>query len=496
MTEKLLVLGAGMAGLFTALALAPGKRDILILERDPPLPEGGVEAAFAEWRRRGVGQLRHSHGFLARMRNVIKHSHPALLDQLREAGCREISFTDLMPAALRQTYEPSAGDDDMVILTSRRTSFEFIVRRYVEALAGVTIVSDAFVRQLIVEAAPGAAMRVLGVSGEQDGQAREWRGDVIIDAQGRLSEAKEQLTAAGAVVPEESEDCGILYFTRHYRRIAAADPPVSRATGTGDLGYIKYARFPGDNGCFSITLAVPQVETALRQAVLKPEVFQQVCGLFPGIADWIDPAGSEPISRVFGMGDLKSHWRRFVSPERRAILGFFALGDSLIRTNPLYGRGCSFAAVESEILRDVLDETDDPALRARLYDARVTTALRPYFEDMRSQDRSAIRRAANALDPAYRAPLRAKVLQSFIGDGVGVAVRADVDLLREAIREFNMVDPPRAWLRRPENMLKVVGHWARGRTANARYHPPPLGPDRAGMMAALGLDTADAPATA
>ncbi len=495
MVEKLLVLGAGMAGLFTALALAPGRREVLILERDPPLPDGGVEAAFTEWHRRGVGQLRHSHGFLARMRNVIKRRHPELLERLREAGCREISFADMMPVALRQTYEPQAGDEDMVILTSRRTSFEFIVRRYVEALEGVTIASDAFVRELIVTAEPGAPLCVLGVRGEQNEQPREWLADVVIDAQGRLSEAKDQLIAAGAVIPEEAEDCGILYFTRHYRRIAA-DPAPVRATGTGDLGYIKYGRFPGDNGCFSITLAVPEVETALRQAVLKSEVFDRVCAMFPGIAGWVDPAGSEPISRVFGMGDLKSHWRRFVSPERRAILGFFALGDSLIRTNPLYGRGCSFAAVESEILQGVLDETDDPALRARLYDTRVTTALRPYFEDMRDQDRGAIRRAANALDPAYRPPLRAKVLQSFIGDGVGVAVRADVDLLREAMREFNMVDPPRAWLRRPENMLKVVSHWARGRGANARYYPPPLGPDRAGMMAALGLDAAGEPQAA
>src|SRR5580698_8769832 len=122
MSEKLLVLGAGMAGLFTALAFAPGAREIVILERDPPLPAGGVEEAFADWYRRGVGQLRHSHGFLARMRNVIKRRHPALLDQLREAGCHEISFSDLMPAALRETYTPRPGDDDMVILTSRRTS--------------------------------------------------------------------------------------------------------------------------------------------------------------------------------------------------------------------------------------------------------------------------------------------------------------------------------------------------------------------------------------
>src|SRR5580698_5086651 len=148
MSEKLLVLGAGMAGLFTALAFAPGAREIVILERDPPLPAGGVEEAFADWHRRGVGQLRHSHGFLARMRNVIKARHPALLDPLRE------------------TYEPKPGDEDMVILTSRRTTFEFTVRQYVEALEGVTIVSDAFVRELILSNEPGAPLQVLGVRGE------------------------------------------------------------------------------------------------------------------------------------------------------------------------------------------------------------------------------------------------------------------------------------------------------------------------------------------
>ena len=90
MAEKLLVLGAGIAGLFTALAFAPGTREILILERDPPLPDGGVEAAFTEWRRRGVGQLRHSHGFLARMRNVIKARRPSILLRRRVGVLSEL----------------------------------------------------------------------------------------------------------------------------------------------------------------------------------------------------------------------------------------------------------------------------------------------------------------------------------------------------------------------------------------------------------------------
>jgi 2-polyprenyl-6-methoxyphenol hydroxylase-like FAD-dependent oxidoreductase len=487
MSERVLVLGAGMAGLFTALALAPGQRQVTLVDRDPPPPDGGADAAFFEWKRRGVGQLRHSHGFLARMREVIRARHPALLGLLREAGCREIGITEMTPIALRDAYAPEPGDAEMVILTSRRTTFELVLRRYVEALPGVSITSEAFVRRLLTDAQDGAS-RVVGASVEQDGRSEDWAADIVVDAQGRLSECAEQLREAGAHVGEEAEDCGILYFTRHYRR-TAEDPPPVRATATGDLSYIKYGRFPGDNGCFSITLAVPEAEAELRTAVIRPEVFDRICALLPGIAAWVAPADAEPISPVYGMGDLSNHWRRFVSADQRAILGFFAVGDSLVRTNPLYGRGCSFAAVESEILGEVLDETADPAVRARLYDARITDALRAFYDDMCGQDRDAIRRALAARDGSARgSSLVGRLGKSFRDDGVAVAVRSDLPLLRAALREFNMLDPPRAWVRRPSTLVKSLGRWARGRAANARYYPPPLGPERAEMLAALGLE--------
>jgi 2-polyprenyl-6-methoxyphenol hydroxylase-like FAD-dependent oxidoreductase len=489
MSERVLVLGAGMAGLFTALALAPGPRQITLLERDPPPPDGGPDDAFFDWKRRGVGQLRHSHGFLARMRAVIAARHPALLEQLREAGCREIAFTEMTPVGLRAAYRPQAGDDEMVILTSRRTTFELLLRRYVETLPGVAITPDAFVRALTIEPAANGALQVAGVSFERGGRTWTLDADVVVDAQGRLSDAYAQLVEAGAHVADESEPCGILYFTRHYRR-TAADPPPARATATGDLSYIKYGRFPGDNGCFSITLAVPEAETELRLAVMRPEVFDRICALLPGIAEWVAPDGAEAISSVFGMGDLENHWRRFVSADQRAVLGFFAVGDSLVRTNPLYGRGCSFAAVESEVLGQVLDETPDPAVRARLYDTRIWTALRPYYEDMCAQDRGAIRRAHEARDPGHRRSMAQRLGQSFRDDGVAIAVRSDLPLLRAAMREFNMLDPPRAWLRRPETLIKSMGRWARGRAANAGYYPPSLGPDRAEMLHVLGLTAA------
>jgi len=42
MREKILVAGSGIAGLGAALALGGGSRDVTILDRDPPPPEGSA----------------------------------------------------------------------------------------------------------------------------------------------------------------------------------------------------------------------------------------------------------------------------------------------------------------------------------------------------------------------------------------------------------------------------------------------------------------------
>jgi 2-polyprenyl-6-methoxyphenol hydroxylase-like FAD-dependent oxidoreductase len=487
MAERVLVIGAGMAGLCLALALSPTGRPVTLLERDAAPPDESADQAFFDWNRRGVGHLRHSHAFLARLRNLIKANHPVLLAQLLDAGAREIGFADMLPDGLKAEYRPEPGDADMAVLTSRRTTLEWVMRAYVETLPNVEIVSSALVRGLIVERPEPDQLRVAGVTGDLVGAPHEWRADVVIDAGGKTSQAIEMLIEAGAQVSEETEGCGILYYTRHYRLLPGLDEPPRTAPGTGDLGFIKYGLFPGDNRCFSITLAVPEIEMELRQSVVRPETFDRICAMFPGIAPWTDPARSEPISKVFGMGDLNSRWRSLAPPDQRAVQGFFAVGDSLIRTNPLYGRGCSFAAIEAHILARVLEDAADPSTRARLYDARVKAELTPYFDDMRSQDRAAIRRASNARDPAYKAPVRTRVLTSFVNDGVRIAVRSDIGLMRAALRDFHMIEPPGAWLKRPGAMAKVLGVWARGKRRNADLYPPSPGPGRREMMQTLGL---------
>lgn len=77
--SRIIVLGAGIGGLSAAIALAGEGHEVTVIDRDPPPPELSADAAFDEWQRRGVGQLRHSHAFLARLYQLIRENHPALL---------------------------------------------------------------------------------------------------------------------------------------------------------------------------------------------------------------------------------------------------------------------------------------------------------------------------------------------------------------------------------------------------------------------------------
>ena len=494
MTQEILVIGAGMAGLCCGMALAGAGRSVVLIEKDQVPPDGGADAAFADWKHTGVGHLRHSHAFLARLRTLIKTHHPALLEALNAAGCRELKLADGLPEPMRAIYRSAPGDEDLAVLTSRRTTLELVMRRYVEALSGVSIRSGLFVREAIVETTASGERRVAGVRVGGPGEVGEdLRADITIDAGGRLSQIPEQLRGAGAVIEEESEACGILYYTRHYRlRPGQDEPPRGKTSGTGDLGFIKFGLFPADNGWFSVTLAVPEIEEDLRRHVVSPKTFDAICRQMPGLVEWIDPERSEPMSRVFGMGDLIGHWRRYVTDAGPAALDYFAVGDALIRTNPLYGRGCSFAAVEAFVLADVLKDTQTPLARAELFQTRIKAALRPYFEGMRNGDRTAIKRAAAIIDPVKRAKSTSlsRLAKSFGEDGVAIALRSDPVLFRAAMRDFHMLERPGQWLKDPRNILRIVGWWVRGKARNADRYPQKPGPERDVFFAALGLTAA------
>lgn len=490
MTEKVIVIGAGIGGLCTALMLAPTGREVVLLERDGPVESGDPDELFRSWRRTGVGHLRQSHAFLARLRTIMKAEHPGLLEQMKELGVRELPFEGMLTEHQLPTYQPLPEDEELTILTSRRTTLELSMRRYVETLGNVTIRSGFFVRRLITQTDADGVVNVTGVVGLENETETVMVADVVVDAAGKSGFTIEQLIEEGANIPEEGETAGILYFTRHYRLNPGQDEPDRKQNPppTGDLGFLKFGVFPGDNGNFSITVAIPEIEMELRKSILDPDIFHKITLMLPGLKPWTNAERSQPTSKVFGMGDLISRWRQLVQDGKPATRGYFALGDTLIRTNPLYGRGCSFAAVSAEILRNVLDGTSDPSARSIAYHDRITAELRPFYLTQRQQDRSAIKRARQELTPGAKMSLRSRMMKSFIEDGVTIAVRSDTTLLRAAMRGFHMLEHPDKWLGKPGNLARVLFVWARGKKHNARFYAPKPGPDRADFMKALDLD--------
>lgn len=494
MPETVVVIGGGMAGLWSALTLGKAGHSVKLLERDPPPPAGDVDTAFNEWERKGVGHLRHSHAFLARLYQIIRDHFPELLDELYEAGARELKFADGLPITLKDKYEPLPSDADLSILTCRRTTLEFVMRAHAEKMANVEFITEVIVRGLEAEKKP-EGLTITGVRGERaDGTAETWNADIVVDASGKSGQTDVWLKEYGVEYEEFSQECGILYFTRHYKlRDGWEEPERGVIPGAGDLGFLKYGVFPGDNRCFSITLSVAEVEMELRKKILHPEVFDGVCAQLPGIAEWTSAERSEPTSRVFGMGNLVARWRKLEDETGKPkVLNYFPAGDTYVRTNPLYGRGCSFAAVAAQVLKTALEESSDPVARGKAYIAGTEAELRPYFDNMCKQDLTARKVAENTLTPGYKPSLKSRIAKSFLDDGISIALRGDVRMMREAMQGFHMLQAPDLWLKKVGNAATVARYWVTPKPFKAKLYPPKLGPDRAELLQRVGVSpTAD-----
>lgn len=481
MTERILIAGAGIAGLTAAMALAGDGRAITVLDRDPPPPDLGPDRAFLEWERKGVTQLRHSHVFLGRLIKLIRERHPALWSALLEAGAREFTFRDALPPALREGYRPRPGDEDMSFLFSRRTTLELIMRRYAATLPGVRFRADTAIRGVLRDGAMVTGLKVQHGDGVEALDA-----DSVIDATGRSTQFPEWLELEDTIA--DTSPAGILYFTRHYRLKDGKDEPTRDGpSGAGDLGYLKFGVFAADNRHFSITLAVPEIETELRTAILHPDTFDAICRMIPGTARWADAARAEPASKVFGMGNLQNVWRTLAPKGAPRVLNFYPVGDAALRTNPLYGRGCSTGAIQAHLLAEIFQSIADPAQRLIALENRTRRELRPFYDVMARQDSQAIRRARNERIPGYRPRLKGRIIKSFLEDAVGPASRSDIHVLRALMRAFHMLEHPTAWTRRASIMARVLKVWLTPRALKRRAYLPPPGPSRADMLRALAM---------
>jgi 2-polyprenyl-6-methoxyphenol hydroxylase-like FAD-dependent oxidoreductase len=462
-----LVVGGGVAGLGTALTLSRQGHDVEVLERDDTPLARHPDGAFAA-DRNGAPQVRHSHAFLARLRNLLRDHHPDVLAALLDAGATELKLGDDLPPTM-VGFEREPADDDLVMLACRRTTFEWVLRNTVVGEGRVRFTRTGAVGLL------NDGHRITGAKLERGG---ERQADMTVVAGGRRSNLPAWMAQIGIEMRETVDDTGIVYFSRFYRLNEGQQFPPRAGTQGGDLGYVKFGVFIGDNRTFSITLACSTDDTVIRKLLGTVEGFNQLVATMPIPAPWIDPRLATPITDVNAMAGLLNRERHMVVDGEPIALGIHAVGDVLLCTNPLYGRGCSTGFWTAHLLGEAIGaHGDDVRAQALAYNELVRQQVRPWYLSSVQQDGSARKVAANLLAglPADDPSDPNSLMRAVFRDGLFPAIRTEPAVLRAFFRTFNLLDRPDALLTNSDVTAKV---WAAYEARDTRPPEVPFGLDR------------------
>jgi 2-polyprenyl-6-methoxyphenol hydroxylase-like FAD-dependent oxidoreductase len=391
---RTIIVGAGPAGLYTAIALARRGRDVVVVDRDPGPARNGI------WPRRGVMQFHQAHTMRRQIIDVLRDGMPDVLDGLLEAGAAISMTADNQPAAL----------------LCRRILLDGVLRRAAEA-QGVKVVTGH------VDGVLYERRRAVGIT--VDGVAQP--ADLVIDASGRASRFTTAARPRG-----ESFDCGAAYVSRQYE-LRPGEPrgPVNSPIGLSLSlpGYAAIA-FLHDNRTFSITFVHDGRDKRLR-ALRHAEFFEAATRAVPMLSEWIEPTRSSPLTAVLPGGRLHNSYRGQLDDAQRPITpGMISVGDAVCTTTPLAGRGASLALLQARQLVHVLEQESEICSATIRFDRWCTAHIRPWFDDHRYVDADRIRRwAGGDVDLNRRLP----------SDLIVAAAEAD-PALREMVGPYITMD--------------------------------------------------------
>jgi hypothetical protein len=280
------------------------------------------------------------------------------------------------------------------------------------------------------------------------------------------------LAALGARAPaEEREDCGFVYYGRHFRSPDGSVPP---ALGPGLQAYdsVSTLTLPADNGTWGVGLVTSSRDPALR-AARDVDVWSRVIRAYPLVAHWLD---GEAISGVDVMAKIEDRHRAYVVDGAPVATGVVSIADAWACTNPSVGRGASIGLLHATILRDVLREhaLDDHLGFAEAFDAATRGSVELYYRDTLSFDRH---RLAEIEAQIAGVPYEPDDPEWRLGHALEAAAAVDHVCLRAMLDVISVLERGADVLARPGMAERVAEH---GATGDGAQRP---GPARAELLA-------------
>ncbi|PVZ06416.1 FAD-dependent oxidoreductase [Actinomycetospora cinnamomea] len=430
--ERVVVLGAGMAGLLAAGAAAGSGREVVVVDRDD-LP--GLDDTPAP--RRGIPQGRHAHGLLARGQQVLEELFPGFTADLVAEGvpAGDLGYDARWHVDGRRL---ATGTSGLTFLCASRPCLEARVRARVAALPGVTVL-DATTAEAPI--ADDRGRRIVGVRiRHRDGRDEIADADLVVDATGRGSRAPGWLEDLGYPRPDsERVSVGLGYASRIYRTPAALAPALAVLYAPGPTrprgGGLQVLE--GDR--VMVTLA----GVAGDHPPLEPRGFLDFARDLPVVHDVLRDA--EPLDEPVGF--------RFPTPTRRhyarlpaAPEGLIVLGDGLCSLNPIYAQGMTVAGLQALALRQHLGAGP---LRTRPLQRALAAVADTPWTMMLGAD-TALPGVEIPLDRATRA------VGAYLARLQAAAV-VDPTVAGAFLRVVGLVDPPGS-LVRPRVAVPVLRH--------------------------------------
>jgi 2-polyprenyl-6-methoxyphenol hydroxylase-like FAD-dependent oxidoreductase len=340
--KQAVVIGASMAGLAAAGALADHFERVIVLERDR-LPDQAVP-------RLGTPQARHLHVLLAGGQQALTDLFPHFERDLISAGSIPLRMARDIRVEIPGLGPLPSRDFGWFLYSASRPLIELTVRRQAERLTNLKMRSGCRVLEI---AATSDGTMVTGVICETaDGRQETLAADLVVDASGRGAPTLTLLRSSGQAVPEEI----VIGIDLHYTTTTFVIPQDASGDWKGAAthphapersrgGYLM----PIEGNRWIVTLSGRLGERPPAEPA--------------GFIDYARGLETQTIYNAIAHAERQGGFERYAFPAsvwRRfdRLSGFprglLPIGDSICRFNPVYGQGMSVAVQEARLLNQLL----------------------------------------------------------------------------------------------------------------------------------------------